>query len=360
MFCCNQYEKNHRLRQWLLLSYAILFMVSIIRFDIGNDYDGYVESIEEITKYAKSGAGLFNLIIDYLYADIAYVFLCWACSWLPIPFLGVYFLISVIDIYLLYKVCQRYNIHSLGLIFFIISGYLFITWDGARQGVAIMIFMFSLRFIEERKLAKYLMCIIIASLFHKSSLFLLPSYFVSFFSLSNKVYVLIILSLLLVYWFGAMDDIQTQSLDLLSYAGDYYSKYSNPELSSSEGITSVTFKLRMTIKMAFWALIICRLPAKMNYQKNMLLIGVLFAIISNGGLTILRVSWFFLAVGVVSMPLVYQFSHKQWRLAINAFLLMLFFLFSWDVYNVHDNGCTPYDTIFSSNFENRHFRDDNW
>ena len=355
-----QYERNKKHRFWLWLSYFVILLISIIRYDIGNDYDGYVDLIDDVSKSSRSGNGLFELIIDYLWADVAIVVLSWVCAWLRHPFLGVYFLFSIINTLLLYKVCERYDIHKLGVFFFFISGYLFITWDGARQGCAIMVFLYSLRFIENQSVFKYLICVIIAALFHKSSLFLLPCYYLQFFRLYNWIYLLLASLFLLIYWSGMMDSIQTQSLDLLSYTGEYYSKYSNPDISSSEGIASTTYKLRITIKTVFWTIWLVLLPEKNTYLKNMIIIGVLFTILSNGSLTLLRVGWYFLAVCIIAMPLALRLSNRYVKIIIMTSLFMLLFLFCWDTYNKHNNGCTPYETIFSSNFEKGRFRADNW
>ena len=61
--------------------------------------------------------------------------------------------------------------------------------NGMRQGVACGIFIYANKFIEEKKPIKYILLLSFASLFHASSLILLPLYFLDKIRLTDKLYI---------------------------------------------------------------------------------------------------------------------------------------------------------------------------
>lgn len=59
-----------------------------------------------------------------------------------------------------------------------IGAYYSFGFNRIRQYLAISIFLYSFKFIENKNLKKYLLMIFIGSLFHKIILFCLPLYFI--------------------------------------------------------------------------------------------------------------------------------------------------------------------------------------
>lgn len=95
--------------------------------------------------------------------------------------------------------------------------------NGMRQGVAVAVFMYAYKFIEERKWFYYIPCILFASLFHTSVLLLLPIYLLNQYHLSGKIYVYIyILSLigLFVDLSPYLPQIELGNRDYSGYATD--------------------------------------------------------------------------------------------------------------------------------------------
>lgn len=86
---------------------------------------------------------------------------------------------TIIDLFLLYKVLERYSVnHLLSLMVFFIIGSTALEFNVLRNAKAIFIFLYALRYIEERKIWKYFALISIACLFHTSAIIYFPLYFV--------------------------------------------------------------------------------------------------------------------------------------------------------------------------------------
>ena len=75
---------------------------------------------------------------------------------------------------------RRYsnNVLMSMVIFYCLPVFSMMSMSMMRQGLAFGIFMLSYRFISERKMYKYLMCVLCAFLFHTSALILVPLYFI--------------------------------------------------------------------------------------------------------------------------------------------------------------------------------------
>lgn len=53
----------------------------------------------------------------------------------------------------------------------------YFMWSGMRQGMAMALIVFAFNFLEDRKVVKYMVVVVLASLCHKSALFFVPVYF---------------------------------------------------------------------------------------------------------------------------------------------------------------------------------------
>lgn len=82
-----------------------------------------------------------------------------------------------------------------------VGAYYSFGFNGIRQYLAISIFLYSFKFIENKNFKKYLLMIFIGSLFHKTILFCLPLYFILNLKLKFlQKAVLIFISLLLTLY----------------------------------------------------------------------------------------------------------------------------------------------------------------
>lgn len=86
---------------------------------------------------------------------------------------------SLIDIVIICIVSRRYSKSPLIVVFLFFSIYgLALEIDMLRNAKAIVLFLLSIKYIEERKLEKFIGLIILAFTFHASSLIYLPMYFI--------------------------------------------------------------------------------------------------------------------------------------------------------------------------------------
>ena len=228
----------------------------------------------------------------------------------------------------------------LSLLIFISLGCYYFMLNGMRQSVAIAVFFFSIRFIEEKKLKKFLLCILFAFSFHSSALLYIPVYWLSRKHISNKwivgvsfflyiiyplissfVYPIILGKYAAYFGWGAKSGFNWRFL--LPLLGmiflDVRSKMESVVLR--EGRDSRLNIIRNLAIFSFWA---CNLAPTLT------------------GASAMRVICFFLPAAAIYFPCVCNFK-KVYRVSLAVLFAGIFF---WTT-NAGLGGILPYHSIFS-------------
>ena len=195
MFVCLglvNWSKKNKTKGGIYAAYLILILLSVFRYDIGNDYQTYTEIIRYIAYKFESNIPFGDdskepliTLLTYLFKDETYTYV-----WV----LGIHFIISL---FFLYKAFEENNSHIIGILILFISGLLFVNWDQVRQAVAISIIIFAIKYIKENNFFKYILFVLLAATAHYSALLLLPFYFVNKIKPRKFIYIVIILVLAL-------------------------------------------------------------------------------------------------------------------------------------------------------------------
>lgn len=144
-----------------------LIAFSGFRYFVGTDYEGYWKMFHKI-------------VLDGRYYNIE-----WGYYWLVklVNAFGgtaqlVFLVFSIITIYFIYKFIEYFseNVELSWLVFICIGPYFLSTFNGMRQWLVVAVFAYSLRYIKEDNLKKYLALNIFGCLFHYSAVILLPMY----------------------------------------------------------------------------------------------------------------------------------------------------------------------------------------
>lgn len=177
-------------------SFIILFAVSGLRAsEIGTDTSNYIVGFQMISRCDypdffnavrwEKGYVLFNKLASLISTNEQFIILAtsFVIIFLTIQYLYKYSSNIVISIYL-----------------FITLYYYFVSFNAIRQFMAIGIFSLAIKYIYERKIVKYLLIVIVSSLFHQTALLYIPLYFIYGFRLNWKNISIIILSSFIIIW----------------------------------------------------------------------------------------------------------------------------------------------------------------
>ncbi len=160
----------------LIISFIPLFIFAAFRVNFGPDYEGYNETFE-LTK-------LYSNMYHELRTEIGYLKLN---EWLP-TFRSLIIVTSAFTcaayIFFFYKVIPaKYSWLAVLLLFLSGDKSMFFMFSGIRNAISISILIFSIPLLQKRKLLPFILCMLLASLFHKTAFVYFPmAYLVS----SNK------------------------------------------------------------------------------------------------------------------------------------------------------------------------------
>jgi len=179
---------------WNKYMIAIIIIVSFFyafrNIELGSDFKTYVELYNKSILYGTE-SNLAGKESEYLYIYLNSIF-----TNLGISYEVFFGFIAAITWYFFIKGSYRFSFLLPLMVFFLLtSGFFFFSHSAIRQSIAIAIFFYSIKFIIEGKFNKYIIFILVASLFHQSALMLLPIYFLRKVQFNrNIVIILYILS----------------------------------------------------------------------------------------------------------------------------------------------------------------------
>ena len=186
----------------LLLVFFLLTLTAGLRYETGVDwriYSGFYSLIPPIDQIVtKTGrAGIFHEI------DLGYDVFTSTIKYCGGSIQTVFFLVSVLSSFFLFKSLKKYTPYPLNSIL-VYYGLLYFMLDmsGLRQALALAIFLFSCQYIHERKFYRFFLLIVLATLFHWSSIVLLPLYFVCSRRLSLFTIVAFMIPALIIFFFS--------------------------------------------------------------------------------------------------------------------------------------------------------------
>ena len=143
-----------------LILFAIIFGM---RYDVGVDHLGYLHGYLDKIHVGK------NEPLFFLFAEIG-----WKLNWHYVLYFGVIAFAQVLFFFYAFN-NERY-IYPF-LVFFLFTNGEWIFWmNGIRQALAMCIWIFSIKYIEEKKLWRYLIWCVVATLIHKSAIVLIVFY----------------------------------------------------------------------------------------------------------------------------------------------------------------------------------------
>lgn len=143
-----------------LILFAIIFGM---RYDVGVDHVGYLNGYLEKINVGKNEP-LFSLL-----SEIGWIF-----NWHYVVYFSVIAFIQIVFFFYAFK-DERYLYPF--LVFFLFTNGDWLFWmNGIRQAIAMCIWIFSIKYIEDKKFWKYLIWCVVATLFHNSAIFLIVFY----------------------------------------------------------------------------------------------------------------------------------------------------------------------------------------
>lgn len=240
-------------------------------------------------------------------------------------------LISIIPILIVYK-NESKNMFLTVSLFLIIAPFS-VFFSGLRQSIAIGIVILSYYFLKNKKVISFIIMILIASLFHKSSLICLIIYPIYHFKHTKKM-LYIFVPLLIITWIFKNQIFSSiiQFVDPL-----YQERYNIIESNGAYG---------MLVLLILFNLICFILPEKnqvddnFNGLRNILVLSTFIQCFASINPVVMRINYYLLLFVPILIPMV-KYKCKKGNIKINNLLELiitsfLIFYFFYNGYNGND------------------------
>ncbi len=342
-----EYKIDYKLKYiFTLISCILLVFLSGLRGSVDGDYESYLDIFNKLSNHYRDYANI---------VEPGFVVLNLITFKLNLGFNFLIFIMAVLTIlpkiYFFYKRSLNF---PLTLIIFFSTSYFIFDFTQIRQALAIGLFIYSLRFIIEKKIVSYFLVIIVASLFHVSALILLPGYFLFNKEISNKI----LYSIVLVCSFVSLLQLKINLFDILfekTLLIDNFSEklniYQQSEIYSFISIKQILFGLLFIhIKKSNYAN-----QKYLNILVNLYVFGILFATILNQISEVaFRIKWYFfwteclLVVSFISHIAKNRFTTKF--ILNSVFIIYYFIIFVILLENLSNRGqfIYPYKFFFEN------------
>lgn len=262
----------------------IMFLILLFCFFCGVRYNVGVDYLAYLNNYIY----FQNVGMDFLDKEPLFEFITRVMAGNGLHFSLYFAFLAFLQIYFVIKSFEKEKEILRYLPLLIILGTSFLYWMNAiRHMIAASIFLYSLRYVKSKSLFSYLICISVAFLFHKSSIILLPFYFilrVDFFRYRKWTFLAIFLSFVLQKS-GVVDPLIQKLSFVLDFLGYSYS-YENFDLIMAK-TNERTFGIRSIIIMTIPLVVVLYnnhlrtyfSNTNYSYYYNLMVIGLIGSII---------------------------------------------------------------------------------
>jgi transmembrane protein EpsG len=161
-------SSKHKYSYFLMVCcWLPLFLVSAFRWNVGTDFlPVYVKGFQEISK-----GRTFPWEMGYIFLNKAVLTITKDPS-------GIFILTSFIFLTFVFKAMYDLSVDiRLSILLLVSTGFYFQSMNGIRQWITLAMFLYSIKFIRDKKFVPFLTVILLASTIHLSALIFIPVYF---------------------------------------------------------------------------------------------------------------------------------------------------------------------------------------
>ncbi|GAA4785388.1 EpsG family protein [Olivibacter ginsenosidimutans] len=290
----------------LALFYLVLLFFAGFRYQIGNDYDSYVQIYGEI-----AATGPFST-----YVEPGFGLICYALNQLGFAYQSMFFLFAAITLLLMFHNIITYakNPYLALMLFILLPNYYFNLLCVVRQFLAISIVFYGVKYIMNRQFVSFLLTLLVACLFHKTAIILLPFYFIVHVK-QVPVLMVILLALAIIFPLTKILPYISNSLLLADY--EQYLNSAPPEFGGGS-----TLIIRILLFAAVLLLYHKIKEPRNRIICNLYLWGVILYYASIGTEALSRLSLYLMIFEIIALPnIIYQFKKTEAQVLACTYVL---------------------------------------
>lgn len=302
----------------LIAVFNILFLLSALRGEVGNDYKTYAVTFHEVwvNGYVVTEPG-FNLLVKIVYTIVGHE-----------NYIAVFAVFSFATVFLFVKTFHEDSENFfLSMFLFMALGLYFRTFTTVRYYFILAVALFSIRYVAQRKFKQFLVLIVVAAFFHKSVLIIIPLYLVAFYLKKKWQYAVVFVGSLAVLLGKEM---------VMWVALKLYPSYENTSYLNGEGgILSNLPNIGRCLLVLFLCICFYKEAIKENERNricfNLNIMAVLLYICGYYLPLLSRFSYYLMVPHLLLVPAVItkipDEKKKKWITAVALGIGMIYFLY---------------------------------
>ena len=154
-------------RLFMAMIFVVLFAVSALRVNTGNDYTMYINKFHDAyyDYYVVTEPG-FNMVVKGVYSFLT-----------KENYIVVFAIFAFVTIAMFLKgIYDQADNFAYSYFFFMAFGIFFQSLNTVRNYLALALVVYSMKYVIDRKYVRFILCVLLAALFHKSALIVIPLY----------------------------------------------------------------------------------------------------------------------------------------------------------------------------------------
>ncbi|WP_239745302.1 EpsG family protein [Mammaliicoccus sp. F-M27] len=304
-----------------LAAFLMMLIVSLRNLSFGTDTLVYVEKFKEYNSID------FSRIIDYLNKidekDKTFYLVVRALNFIGVEESLIVVLFSILFLISVFWMIYKYSNNTLiSITLFICLGYLFFSLTGLRQTFALTFIIISYKYLRERNIYKFIILVLLASLFHSTALVFLIAYPLVYMKLGIKHVVVLIIAFLINILFN------TQIYSLLKnfIFNEQYEYY----LNNKESLNYSGFLIQLSI---FLFCLLFKKTSLTNSPKNitfynLIFIGLIFQLFATNIAVVFRISLYFSIFSIILFSnVISSFKDVYIKILVNIIVIVILIMY---------------------------------
>jgi len=296
-------KNNHVLYQRIIFLCSIIYVIFFgLRGFIGWDWTNYYK------KY-QMASNLFNISFNSSVPEWGFTIYMSLFKTLFLDYYAFVFINVILHIFLLNIFLKRYlppGYYVFGLIVFLVMGGFGMEVDAMRNIMSILLFLLSIKYIEERKIGKYYILNTVGLLFHISSIFYLPLYFFLHKKMNRKLIVVIFIIGIIIFLLK-IEYVKPLVLSISKILGGRIQSITNDYLNSTIYGKSYGLSIGLLERLLSAVLIIMYYPKLINASKH----NIIFI---NAFVYYFFIFFYFSEIAIISIRVGMLFVFSYWIL----------------------------------------------
>lgn len=252
---------------------------------------------------------------------------------------------AAIFVYLIFNTIYKYSSNAfLSVIIFLCFGIFIVSFSAMRQGLAVAVTFYSIRYIIDKKPIKFVLAVLLASTFHKSAIIFILAWFARMFVMGPGLAV----GISAVYMALVMPFLRVLTPIIVAFFfGEGYETYTQNKTGGA--ITMFIVYLVVFILSYF-----VKAPNDklLSLLRNIALFATLFQSLGSISVgTMTRIGYYYSVFFCLFIPQIMKYFRQSERMIFTSLAVILFIFFFYLTTHSFGFGTVPYHFFFEPGYD---------